>query len=173
MEIQVQIRDFLKSRFGDALLGENDFADQQTYRIKPDMLFDICQAFMEETTLDIRYLADITSVDWLDHASEKDGRFEVIYNLYSLKHQHRFFLSVRIPGENPTLSSLTPLWQGANWMEREIYDLMGIQFSGHPNLIRILTPDDTEGYPLRRDYPLNYEVPQFSHNIELPPEVID
>ena len=173
MEIQVQIRDFLKSRFGDTLLGEVSYADQQTYKVKPEALFDICQALLEETKVDVRLLADITSVDWLDHSSEKDGRFEVLYNLYSIKHQYRFFLSVRLSGDNPVMASVTPLWQGANWMEREVYDLMGIQFTGHPNLERILTPDDMEGHPLRRDFPKNYEVPQFSHNQNLPPEVID
>lgn len=173
MDIQVQIREFLKSRFGEALLGEETQGDHQHYRVKPDMLFDICRAFLEETKLDVRFLADITSIDWLDHASESSGRFEVLYNLYSIKNRHRFFLSVRLPGDDPTLASLTPLWQGANWMEREVYDMMGIGFTGHPNLERILTPDDMEGHPLRRDFPLTWELPRFSHNKDLPPEVID
>lgn len=173
MDIQVQIRDFLKSRFGDALLGEETHGDHQHFRVKPDALFGICQAFLEETKLDVRFLADITSIDWLDHSSESAGRFEILYNLYSIKNQHRFFLSIRLSGDDPTLASLTPLWQGANWMEREVYDMMGIGFSGHPNLERILTPDDMEGHPLRRDFPLTYEMPRFSHNKDLPPEVID
>jgi NADH-quinone oxidoreductase subunit C len=98
--------------------------------------------------------------------------FEVIYNLYSLSHRYRFFLKVRLPGDNPTIASLTHLWQGANWLEREVYDLMGIYFEGHPDLSKILTPDELEGHPLRKDYPLTYEMPQFSWNKDQPPEVI-
>lgn len=173
MDIQVQVRDFLKSRFGEALLGEETQGDHQFYRVKPESLLDICQALATETKLDVRLLADITSIDWLDHANESDGRFEVLYNLYSIKNQHRFFLSIRLAGDNPSIASVTPVWRGANWMEREVYDMMGIQFEGHPNLERILTDDDMEGHPLRRDYPLTYEMPRFSHNKDLPPEVID
>jgi NADH-quinone oxidoreductase subunit C len=122
--------------------------------------------------LDVRFLADITSVDWLGHEREKDGRFEVAYNLYSIKNTHRFFLKVHLPADNPEIASLTHLWEGANWLEREVWDLMGITFTGHPDLTKILTPDDLEGHPLRRDFPLTWEQPRFSWNKDNPPEVI-
>jgi len=172
MDLQIQIRDFLKSRFEDPLLSEQTEGDHQVIGVKPGALIDICEALQEDAELEVKLLADINVVDWLGHQSEVTGRFEVFYNLYSIKHQYRFFLSVRLPGDNPEIASLTPLWMGANWMEREMYDMMGITFTGHPNLEKILTPDDLEGHPLRRDFPLTYEMPRFSHNKNEPPEVI-
>lgn len=173
MNAEIQVRDFLQRKFGEAILKQVTFADQESYIVRADALFEICQALFQEKSLDVRFLADITSVDWLDHPMAADGRYEVVYNLYSLKHKYRFFLKVHLPEDDPTIDSLTSLWRGANWMEREVFDLMGIKFTGHPNLERILTADDMEGHPLRRDFPLTYELPQFSHNKDRPPEVID
>ena len=167
-----KIRSFLKGSFEDAIISEDNFRDQFSFYIEPQSLVPICEALQNDHELDIKYLSDITSLDWLGHEEEKKGRFEVIYNLYSLSHRFRFFLKVRLPGDDPRLASITHLWQGANWMEREVYDMMGIIFEGHPDLTRILTPDGFEGYPLRKDYPLTYEVPKFSWNKDQPPEVI-
>jgi NADH-quinone oxidoreductase subunit C len=172
MSLADQVRETLQSRFTESVLREDNFRDQQTFYVLPDAVFDICKALMEDSELDFRLLADITSVDWLDDEEVKNGRFEVVYNLYSLKHQYRLFLKVRLPEDNPEIQSLTPLWQGANWLEREVWDMMGIVFTGHPDLTKILTPDDLEGHPLRRDFPLTYEQPQFSWNKNEPPEVI-
>lgn len=166
------IRRFLKSRFEEAILNEADFRDEQVFYIKPGAVFDICQALLDDSELDVKFLADITSVDWLGHEDEFGGRYEVLYNLYSLKHRYRFFLRAMLPADSPRIASLTPLWNGANWLEREVWDLMGIEFEGHPELTKILTADDLEGHPLRRDFPLTYEVPHFSWNKDDPPEVI-
>jgi len=172
MEAEAQIREFLQSRFSEAIVSEDKFRGDVSYVVKTDALYDICEAFMDDVDLDVHYLADITSVDWVDHPEETAGRFEVVYNLYSLKHKHRFFLKVWLPGDKPEVKSLTGLWRSANWLEREVYDLMGVVFIDHPNLTKILTPDDLEGHPLRRDFPLTYETPQFSWNKDDPPEVI-
>ena len=153
------------------MISEDNFRDQQSFIIRADSLLDLCQGLFD-SELDIKFLADITSVDWYDHDEEVNGRFEVIYNLSSLKNQYRFFLKVRLPADKPEIQSLTPIWNGANWLEREVWDLMGIVFVGHPDLTKILTPDELEGHPLRRDFPLTYEVPQFSWNKDTPPEVI-
>jgi NADH:ubiquinone oxidoreductase subunit C len=115
---------------------------------------------------------DICSLDWLDNPEAADGRFEVIYNLFSLKNRYRFFLKVKLSNERPEIDSLTYLWHTADWLEREVYDLMGIIFIGHPDLQKIVTPDELEGFPLRKDFPLTYEVPQFSYNKDEPPELI-
>lgn len=167
-----QVRKFLQSRFAEAIIKEENFRNDQSFFIKPEALFEICQALLDDTELGMNYLADITSVDWLGHEEEMGGRFEVVYNLYSLQHKYRFFLKAMLPAENPAIDSLTPLWNGANWTEREVWDMMGITFTGHPNLTKILTPDDLEGHPLRRDFPLTYEVPRFTWNKDDPPEVI-
>lgn len=170
--MEEKVRSFLKSSFGEAIIREDNFREQQSFYIQPDALAPICEELVHGNELDIRFLSDITALDWLGHEEENNGRFEVIYNLYSLSHQYRFFLKVHLPGDNPTIASLTHLWQGANWLEREVYDLMGIHFEGHPDLTKILTPDELEGHPLRKDYPLTYEMPQFSWNKDQPPEVI-
>lgn len=172
MDIKLRIQEFLKSRFAEVIIGEDDFRDQQSFLVKPEAILDICQALYDEADLDVRFLADITSVDWYGQPEESQGRFQVIYNLYSLTHKYRFFLKARVPAEKPEIQSLTPIWNGANWLEREVWDLMGIVFIGHPDLTKILTPDDLEGHPLRRDFPLTYETPQFSWNKDAPPEVI-
>ena len=167
-----KLREFFNSRFADAVVKEDNFRNEQSFYIKPQYLVGACQALLDEAELDIRFLSDITSLDWLGHEQEKDGRFEIVYNLYSISNCYRFFIKVRLPEENPTIQTLTNLWSGADWMEREVYDLMGIKFEGHPNLIKILTADELEGHPLRKDFPLTYEVPQFNWNKDDPPEVI-
>jgi NADH-quinone oxidoreductase subunit C len=172
MDIPQSIREFFQSQFADVLLAEETFREQQFFCIKPEAILDVCRELFDYSDLEFRFLADITSVDWYGRPDEAQGRFEVIYNLYSLKHQYRFFIKVRLPGDKPEIQSLTPIWNGANWLEREIWDLMGINFLGHPDMTRILTPDDFDGHPLRRDYPLVYEVPAFSWNKDAPPEVI-
>lgn len=170
--MEEKVREFLKSRFADAIIRETDFRKEQSFYIKPEALVPICEALLEDNELEVRYLADICSVDWLGHEEEMGGRFEVVYNLYSLPHKYRFFLKVMLPGEDPEIASLTPLWNGANWTEREVWDLMGIKFTGHPDLRKVVTPEELEGHPLRRDYPLTYEVPKFTWNKDDPPEVI-
>lgn len=173
MDIREQIREFLNSRFGDAILLEDNFRNQQSFVVKPEAVLDICLALYEEASLDFKYLSDITAVDWLGDEWEKMyGRFEVVYNLYSLTHFYRVFLRVFVPGDNPELASLTPIWNGANWMEREVFDMFGVVFTGHPDLTKILTPDELEGHPLRRDFPLVWEQPAFTWNKDEPPEVI-
>lgn len=167
-----KVHDFLNDGFGDAIVGEDDFRDQQSFTIKPDALVEICQAFLEDDDLDVRYLSDIASVDWLGSDQESAGRFEIVYNLYSLSHCYRFFLKIRLDEQNLIVPTLCDLFPSANWLEREVYDMMGIEFEGHPDLTKILTPDELEGFPLRKDFPLTWEQPVFSFNRDDPPEVI-
>jgi len=99
--------------------------------------------------LQFNFLSDATSVDRFP----VEPRFELNYHLVSLPNKIKLRLRTRVSGDDPTVDSLVPVWPGAGWMEREIYDLMGIRFNGHPDLRRILLPNDWEGHPLRRDYP--------------------
>ncbi len=96
------------------------------------------------------YLSDITCVDWYP----SEPRFEVIYHLLSIPKKERVRLKVRLTGSDPNVESLTSLWPGANAFEREVFDLFGIRFNGHPFLRRIMMPEDWEGHPLRKDYPV-------------------
>lgn len=94
-------------------------------------------------------LSDTTAVDWFDR---QVPRFEVVINLLSMQHVRRLRMVVGVPEADPTVPSLVPIWPGANYPEREVYDLFGIVFEGHPDLTRILMPDDWDGYPLRKDF---------------------
>jgi len=100
-------------------------------------------------TLQFNYLSDATSLDRFP----AEPRFELNYHLVSIPNKTKIRLRTRVSGADPVVDSMVPVWPGAGWMEREIYDLMGIRFNGHPDLRRILLPDDWEGHPLRRDYP--------------------
>ena len=95
------------------------------------------------------YCSDLTATDWPPRAE----RFDVIYCLYSTRHRHRVRIKVKV-AENQPLASVTGVWTAANWLEREVYDMFGVNFTGHPDRRRILMPDDWQGYPQRKDYPL-------------------
>ena len=105
-------------------------------RDAPDAAFDFC--------------SDVTATDWPPRA---DARFDLLYCLYSTRHRHRVRVKVRA-GENQPVPSVTDLWPAANWLEREVYDMFGVNFTGHPDRRRILMPDDWQGFPQRKDYPL-------------------
>lgn len=167
-----QVKAALQSSIPGVILRETSFRGDHSLYIQPGKLISACRLLCESPELGFSLLADVTCVDWLDHPEGEAGRFEVVYNLYSIKHKARVFLKVNLPSEKPVVDSLTVIWQGANWLEREVFDLFGITFTGHPNLTKILTPDELEGHPLRRDYPLTYEVPHFTWNKDKPIEVI-
>ena len=95
-------------------------------------------------------LSDVTATDWPPRA---EGRFDVVYCLYSTRHRHRVRVKVKVGDQQP-LASVTSVWPGANWLEREVYDMFGVNFTGHPDRRRILMPDDWQGFPQRKDYPL-------------------
>jgi len=135
----------LKEKFAGAIVEIPELIDC-TVAVEPDHLIDIATFLRDECDLD--YLADVTAVD-------KPDRFEVVYHLYSIAEETSevFVLKVYLEDkENPSVASITPLWQGAYYQECEVYDLMGIHFEGHPNLKRILLWDGFDGHPLRKDY---------------------
>lgn len=167
-----KVRLYFGENFKEAVIREEVFRGQLSLYIRKEFLVDICRDLKESDQFRFEMLSDICSLDWLGQPDEAEGRFEVIYNLYSLKQHYRLLLKVRLPGDNPEIDTLTGLWHTADWLEREVFDLMGIHFTGHPDLRKIVTPDELEGHPLRKDFPLTYEVPQFSWNKDDPPEVI-
>jgi NADH-quinone oxidoreductase subunit C len=116
-----------------------------------DKLHDVARFLHDDPAMDFDYIVLVSSVDWPDD----EERFEVVYELYSIRKRHRIRLKTRAPESDCVVESLTDIWKGAEFMEREVYDMMGIRFRHHPDLRRILMPDDyTEGYPLRKDFPL-------------------
>jgi len=133
----------------EAVEGAREFRTEVTIHIRPDRLISVCEFLRDEPRLAFKYLSDITAVDHYPN----EPRFEVVYHLLSIQNAERLRLKVRAGGENPRVDSLVPVYPCANAFEREVFDLFGIQFTGHPYLRRILMPEDWEGYPLRKDYP--------------------
>jgi len=111
---------------------------------------EACALLKEDPACPYNFLCDITCVDWYP----SEPRFEVVYHLLSHARKERVRLKVRLNGDSPAVESLTSVWPGANYFEREVFDLFGVRFTGHPNLRRILMPEDWEGHPLRKDYPV-------------------
>ena len=144
--------DNLKAKFPDAILGIRvDAARAETaISIAAAHLLDIARYLYDAPTTAFDHLTDICSVDY----PEDRLRFEVVYHLHSLPLRQRLRLKVRLTEDDPTIASVTGIWKGAEFLEREVFDMMGIRFSGHPDLRRILMPEDyAEGYPLRKDFP--------------------
>jgi NADH-quinone oxidoreductase subunit C len=108
----------------------------------------------------------LSAMTAVDYWPQEDPRFHVIYQFTSLAKNLSLTLRVPVPGINPSLPTISSIYRNANWRERELWDMFGIKFSGHPDLRRILMPADWEGHPLRKDYPLGYEEPQFTFNFE-------
>lgn len=128
-------------------------SDQLWVRIPPDRLLEVCRFLYDDPRTRFEMLCDLTCVDYLNFP-DADDRFGVIYSLLSLTHNHRLWLKVFVNDPDPAVPTVTDIWKGANWMEREVYDLFGIAFTGHPDLRRILCPDWFTCHPLRKDYPL-------------------
>lgn len=135
----------IRDRFPDDVIETTDLFGVLNVKINKDSLLSICRMLHDEPALGFDYLADITSIDWND-------RIEVVYRLSNLATNSVLALRVDLDRQKPEIDSLCDIWMGANYQEREVYDLMGIVFKGHPELERILLPRDWEGYPLRKDY---------------------
>ncbi len=119
-----------------------------TLEIAPARIASVC-GYLKYDQKFVR-LSSVTAVD--RHPSEP--RFEVVYHLHSIERKLRVRLKCRLPGGDPVIESVTSVWRAAGWYEREVFDLFGIRFTGHPDLRRIMLPDDWEGHPLRKDYPV-------------------
>lgn len=163
--------DQLQQKFGEKISGANLENIDPWIEVLPEGIVEVCTHLRDEPSLAFDYLNSVTAVDYL-HTDEKKAakadwkpHIEVVYHLFSMKHKHSLVLKVMLPrwrenkqGEIPELPSVAQVWNTADWHEREVYDLMGVRFTGHPNLSRILCPEDWVGHPLRKDYemPLEY-----------------
>ena len=133
-----------------AVTGVKFDRDEMTIYIDAAHIRETCALLRDSPSCAFNFLSDVTCVDWYP----AEPRFEVIYHLLSIPHRERVRLKVRLDSSGPVVESLTSVWPGANYFEREVFDLFGIRFSGHPYLQRILMPEDWEGHPLRKDYPV-------------------
>jgi NADH-quinone oxidoreductase subunit C len=124
--------------------------DEMTIFIERSLIREACVLLRDDRDCPFNFLSDVTGVDLYP----SEPRFEVVYHLLSIPKKERVRLKVRLNGDNPSLDSVTSVWPAANFFEREVYDLFGVRFSGHPYLRRLLMPEDWEGHPLRKDYPV-------------------
>ena len=139
----------IEAVLGGTILGGGLAYGEANLEVRADKLVAACR-FLKDQQQFVR-LADLTAVDW----HPREPRFEVIYHLHSIDKNQRLRLKCRLPEAAAEVDSVTSVWRSANWHEREIFDLFGIVFRGHPNLRRIMLPEDWEGHPLRKDYPVH------------------
>jgi NADH-quinone oxidoreductase subunit C len=162
--------DQLKKKFGDLVTGANLENIDPWIEVSPEGIVPVCTYLRDEPSLAFDYLNSVTAVDYLETDPKKAAKvdwqphLEVVYHLYSMQHKHSLVLKILLPrwsgepGELPEVPTVSGVWSTADWHERECYDLLGVRFTGHPNMKRILCPEDWVGHPLRKDYemPLEY-----------------
>lgn len=143
--------DRLRERFGDAITEAVATLGQQVIRVKRESLIDLC-GFLHDDEARFDMCTDLTAVHWPERAGQE---FDIVIQLYSIPKNRRLRVKVSL-ADGEACPSLTAIWKGANWMEREAFDMFGIKFEGHPDLRRILLPSDWPGHPLRKEYPIEY-----------------
>jgi len=175
-------------RFPEAVSASHTYRGDATIILRRTLLYAVARFLKEDEALAMNFLMDLTAVDYSafgqrpapaffassgvsvrpsPHIPDEDpwpglpaaARFAVVYHFYSTKHKHRLRLVVPVQEDDAEVDSLTPLWPGANWLEREVWDMFGIVFRGHPGLKRILMYEEFEGHPLRKDYPVKKRQP--------------
>ena len=157
MELK-DIYERMKSEFGDSILELKEEKNFEPWvKVKPEIITELSLFLRDEADLKFDYLVNLTGMDY-------GKELGVVYHLYSLTHFHRLVIKIDLEKSNPTLPSVELVWKTANWHEREAFDMFGIIFEDHPNLIRILTPYDWEGYPLLKDY----KAQEYYHGIRVP-----
>ncbi len=150
----MEIAEKLQDHFPGEVLDICDFHGQVGVVVKRDRIVDILQWLRDTPEIKMDHFMDMCGVDNKNRQGKNLLRLEVVYNLYSIPLRHSIRIRAQVPENDACIDTATGLWCGANWHERECYDLMGISFNGHPDMRRILLPDDWVGHPLRKEYPL-------------------
>jgi len=156
-KLQIPIKT-LQKKFDCELL---EFHGEMTLMVSPDDIHAACKLLRDKHGFQL--LGSLTATDYWPQG---DPRFHISYQLHNITEKTSLRLRVPLPGSNPTLPTIENIYRNANWFERELFDMFGITFEGHSDLRRILMPYDWEGHPLRKDYPLGYEEPQFTFNFD-------
>lgn len=144
---------------GVAVIEYHEYLGDDTVVVEPVDILVLMNYLKNDPDLDFDLMLDVTAVDYLGkedvvpYIKERGERFEIVYHLTSVSKNHRLRVKAPLNGENPEINSITPLWIGSDWLEREVYDLYGVKFPGHHDLRRILLYDGFEGHPLRKDFP--------------------
>jgi NADH-quinone oxidoreductase subunit C len=142
-----EIHDRLKQRFGDDVGPLSEPKVDAFATVKRERIVEVCRFLKTEKGLELDFLEDLTAIDW-----PKRNVIEVVYHLLSYTHRHSIVLKVELDRAQPVVDTVEGVWKTANWFEREVFDLFGVTFTGHPDLRRIMLPDDWVGHPLRKDY---------------------
>jgi NADH-quinone oxidoreductase subunit C len=184
---ETSIIELATAPFPDAVLSSHNWRGDETVVLRRECLLEVARFLKDDPALQMNFLMDLSAVDYstfgdgpsraffassgvsVSPSSQipdenpwpgpPESRFAVVYHFYSVRHKHRLRLVVPVAEADPEVVSLTSLWSGADWLEREVWDMFGIRFQGHPNLKRILMYDEFEGHPLRKDYPVNKRQP--------------
>jgi NADH-quinone oxidoreductase subunit C len=155
----------LKEKFGDAVLETHSYRGDDTAIVDAPRWNEICRFLRDDPQMDMNLFVDLCGADYPD----REPRFEVVLHLYSIARRHRVRLKTRVgdsEGDGAEVDSISDVWPGANWFEREAYDMFGITFRGHPDLRRILLYPEFEGFPLRKDYPADKTQPLVPYRTE-------
>jgi NADH-quinone oxidoreductase subunit C len=150
----------LQERLGSGLIETHDFRGDHTAVVAREVILDALGFCRDDAELAFDLLVDITAVDYVRFPGREDGpRFEVVYHLYSTTHNHRVRLKARVEEDDARVATACGLWPIANWLEREVWDMFGVRFEGHPDLRRLLLYEEFVGHPLRKDYPIDRRQP--------------
>jgi NADH-quinone oxidoreductase subunit C len=150
----------LSERFPRGIVETHAQHGDHTATVDRDAVLDVLGFCRDAAALNFDVLMDLTAVDYLRFPGREDGpRFEVVYHLYSIRENHRLRIKVRLDEDDPTVPSAVPLWPIANWFEREVWDMFGVRFAGHPDPRRLLMYEEFVGHPLRKDYPIDRRQP--------------
>jgi NADH-quinone oxidoreductase subunit C len=153
----------LQAKFGDRIeVVASPFDGMDTVMVKREDIVNVCRFLKDEEGLNYDLMRDLTCVDYINETP----RFEVVYHLYSIVNRYAIRLKARLEESDPAIDTITGVWVGANWFEREAYDLYGVTFNNHPDLRRLLLYPEFVGHPLRKDYPMDKEQPLFEEREE-------
>jgi len=151
-QLKLDLLEDLKQAFGDSLLSTGMSYDMPVVEIGVDKHVDIPKWLKESEKWAFDHFIDCTAIDFMKKF--EDHRFEVVVHLRSMKHNIKIRIKTHVAGDKPSIPTISKVWAGATWAEREVFDMFGISFKGHPRMTRILNPDDFDGNPLRKDFPV-------------------
>jgi NADH-quinone oxidoreductase subunit C len=146
----------IQKKFKSSILDSHDRLGDETVIVPAEKLVDLCNYLRSDEKMAFDMLVDVTAVDYL----QRTPRFEVVYHLYSTQKKHRLRIRVPLEADSLRAPTVSGIWRAANWAEREVWDMFGIHFDGHPDLRRILMYEEFEGHPLRKDYPIQKSQPR-------------
>ncbi|MCA9483016.1 MAG: NADH-quinone oxidoreductase subunit C [Nitrospina sp.] len=159
-----------KTDLGDALTSAEVVLGDAVLHTTPESWRQVAEYLKNDPAMECNYLSQTTGVDYLEE--DREPRFEAVYELHSLTQNHTVRVRVGLDEDEPKVPTVSDLWKGALFPEREMFDMFGFEITGHPDLRRLIMPDDWEGHPLKKDYPLVWEDIAFSHNADHKAELV-